>query len=205
MKLHYAEVLNPRKVCALAKYLGSPVSYVKVDLAKGAHLGPAFRKLNPNGKIPVLEDDGHVLWEADAILCHLARRAGSDLWPSDARQVEVMRWLSWNQAHFQRFAGVSYFERVIKPMFGAAPASEEKIAEATKPFRRAARVLDDHLADRPFLTGDTLSIADFSVAITLPYAEKAGLPLDDCPAILRWHDRLMQIDAWRDPWPTAAI
>ena len=204
MKLHYAEVLNPRKVCALAKHVAAPVTYVCVDLAKGAHLTPTFRALNPNGKVPVLEDHDQVLWESDAILCHLAMRTGSDLWPGDARQVDVIRWLSWNQVHFQPVAGTFYFENIIKAKFGLGPPNEAKIAAATRPFRTFARVLDDHLADRQWLVGTAPTIADFSAAATLPYAESAQLPLEDCPAIRRWHDRLNAFDAWRDPYPTAA-
>jgi glutathione S-transferase len=204
VKLHYAEVLNPRKVCALAKYVEAPVTFVHVDLAKGAHVTPAFRALNPNGRVPLLEDGENVIWEADAILCHLARRMDSDLWPGDARQVDVIRWLSWNQVHFQRFGGAFYFEHVIKAKFGTGAPDAAKIAAATSPFRTFARVLDDHLAGRAWLVGEAPTIADFSVAALLPYAEAARLPLDDCPAILRWHDRLNAFSAWRDPFPVRA-
>lgn len=204
MKLHYAEVLNPRKVCALAKHIGAEMDYVRVDLRKGAHLRPDFRALNPNAKVPVLEDGDTVLWEADAILCHLAMRVGSDIWPSDGRQVEVIRWLSWNQVHFQPLGGIFYFENVIKPMFGIGPPDQEKVAAAVTPFRRFARVLDDHLASRCWLVGEAPTISDFSLATILAYADEAQLPVGDCPAILRWHDRLNAFEAWRNPFPVLA-
>ena len=95
MKLYYAETMNPRKACAVAKYLGSPVEYVRVDLSRGEHRTPAFLAENPNGKVPVLVDGDVHLWESTAIMAHLAVKAGSDLWPADAAsQVEVLRWLS---------------------------------------------------------------------------------------------------------------
>ena len=96
-KLYYAEVLNPRKACAVARYLNSPVEFVHIDLAKGEQKTPEFLALNPNGKVPALEDGDTRLWEADAIMCHLARAAGSDLWPTDGRQTDVIRTLNASQ------------------------------------------------------------------------------------------------------------
>lgn len=83
-QLHYAETMMPRKVCALARHLGLPVTFVPVDLGAGGHLTPQFRALNANAKVPVLVDGDLVLWESDAIMMHLAIRAGSPLWPSEA-------------------------------------------------------------------------------------------------------------------------
>jgi glutathione S-transferase len=202
MRLYYAEVLNPRKVCALAKHIGAPVTYVHVDLTAGSHRTPAFRALNPNAKVPVLEDGARVLWESDAIMCHLARHVGSDVWPLDDRQVDVIRWLSWNQVHFQRAGGALYFENVIKPLFRMGLPDPVKVVAATESFQTHARVLDAHLADREWLVGDTLTVADFSVSATLPYARDAQLPLEEFPAIRRWRDRLNALEAWRHPYPT---
>ena len=92
MKLYYAETLNPRKACAVAKYLNSPVEYVRVELAKGAHKKPEYLAMNPNGKVPTLVvSEDFVIWEADAIMAYLARFAGSDLLPEGDKQIEVMR------------------------------------------------------------------------------------------------------------------
>ena len=72
MKLFYSETLNPRKACAVAKYLGAPIEYIRIDLAKGENRTPAFLAMNPDGKVPVLQDGETTLWEANAIMCHLA-------------------------------------------------------------------------------------------------------------------------------------
>ena len=72
MKLYYFETLQPRKVCATAKYLKAPVAYVYVDPLKGELRSPWYLALNPNGKVPTLTDGETSLWEADAIMCALA-------------------------------------------------------------------------------------------------------------------------------------
>ncbi|WP_211452975.1 glutathione S-transferase family protein [Collimonas antrihumi] len=201
MKLFYCETLNPRKACAVARYLQSPVEFVRVDLGKRENRTPEFLAMNPNGKVPVLQDGDKTLWESSAIMCYLSDAAEADLWPHDERQIDVMRWLSWDSQHFTRHASVLYFEYVIKPLFGLPAADAKELEEATKHFRTFAGVLNTHLADRKFLVGDGLTVADFAVAVTLPYADVAHLPLGDFPAVQRWHDRLNELPAWRQPFP----
>jgi glutathione S-transferase len=202
MKLYYAPTMNPRKVCAVAKYLGSPVDYVPVDLRRGEQRGPEFLALNPNGKVPLLIDGDLYLWESTAIMAHLAVKAGSDLWPSDAkRQVEVLRWLSWDLTHFARHGGTLYFEHHIKPMLGLGEPAPAAVAEAEGFYKRFAAVLDAHLAQHAYLVGDQLSIADFGVGVLLPWANEARLPLEGFAHIARWHEQLQALPAWRDPFP----
>jgi len=204
MKLYWSDVLAPRKVCAVAKYLQSPLDYVYLDLARGEHKTADYLALNPNGKVPTLIDGARVLWEADAILCHLAARSNSELWPQDARQIEVIRWFSWNMQHFTAYAGKLYFEYIIKARFGIGAADPAEVEPATREWCRYAAVLNTHLRDRSWLVGDALTVADFAVAVTLPYAERAHIPLHDFPAIARWHERLNELDAWREPFPEPA-
>ncbi len=91
MKLYYFETPNPRKPCAVAKYLESPVELVRIDLSKGEHQTPEYLAVNPNGKVPALLDGDLKLWESHAIMAHLAVQAGSDLWPSASQQqIEVL-------------------------------------------------------------------------------------------------------------------
>ena len=204
MKLYYSDVLAPRKTCALIKHLGLPVDFAYLHLDKGEHKEPAYLALNPNGKVPTLVDGDKVLWEADAILCYLARRAGSDLWPEGDLQAEVISWFSWNSQHFIQSGGALYFEFVIKSRFNIGPPAAAAVEKATRSFRAQARVLDNHLKNRKWLVGEKLSVADFSVAVTLPYAAKAEMPLDEFPEVRRWHDQLDALEAWREPFPRHA-
>ena len=203
MKLYYFETLNPRKACAVAKYLRSPVEFVRVDLGKGEHKQPGYLAVNPNGKVPALTDGNLRLWESNSIMAYLARAAGSDLWPDGAHQIDVLRWLSWSSEHFTRHAGALYFQNIIKPHFLKSAPDPEAVEEATGFFRQFAQVLNDHLRGRKYLVGDGLTIADFSVAVTLPYAETAKIPVGEFPEIERWHGRLNELPAWREPFPAA--
>ncbi len=202
MKLYYAETMMPRKVCAVAKMLGSDIAYVRLDLGKGEHKAPAFRAINPAAKVPALVYGDLKLFEADAICMHLAIKAGSDLWPSDpAKQVEVQRWLSFAAHELNPQTGALYFEHVIKAHFGLGPVDAEAEATAIKGTRRHLGVLDGRLATSRWLAGDTLTIADVSAAVTLPWAAKANIPIADFANVQRWHDDLSRLDGWRDPWP----
>ncbi len=204
MKLYYADLLNPRKACALARYLKSPVEFVYVAVEKGEQKRPAFLAINPNGKVPALADGDRSVWESNAIMCYLAEKAGSDMWPHDERQIDIVRWFSWDANHFSRHGGALYFEYLIKSRFGVGAPDPAAVEEALGEFRKSARVLDDHLRDRKYLVGERLSVADFAVAAALPYAEQARIPLAEFPNIQRWYDRLNELEAWRDPFPRIA-
>ncbi len=201
MQLYYSDILSSRKACAVARYLKAPVEFRYLDLAKGDQQKPAYLAVNPNGKVPTLIDGERVVWEADAVICYLAKVAGSDLWPDDLRQIDIIRWFSWNAQHFYRHAGTLYFENIVKRRFGIGEPSATAVDEAQQEFRRYAAVLTEYLENRRWLVGDGLTVADFSVAITLPYADQAAMPLREFPVVQRWLDRLNEIEAWREPFP----
>ncbi|NYT32944.1 MULTISPECIES: glutathione S-transferase family protein [Rhizobium] len=200
MKLYYCETLNPRKACAAARYLKADVEFVRVDLASGEQRSPKFLALNPNGKVPVLQDDAGTLWEANAIMCRLSDSVASDFWPHDHRQIDVLRWLSWDASHFTRHGATLWFETLIKPLFGGEP-DVAVIDDAKTSFRLHARVLDDHLANNSVAVGETLTVADFALAAALPYATSAEIPVSEFTHIQAWYERLEQLDAWRNPFP----
>jgi glutathione S-transferase len=203
MKLYYFETVNPRKACATAKYLGLSVNFVRLDVGKGEHKSAEHLARNPNGKVPVLVDGDVLLWESMAIMLYLAGKADSPLWPANdpARQAEVLRWMSWDAFHFLPRAGAFYFQHHIKALFGMGKPDQAVLDAATPGFHESAKILNDRLAQTKFVTGDTLTIADFCLAPTLPHAEEIHLPWEPYRNIRRWHDDLMAIDAWANPWP----
>ncbi|WP_241201097.1 glutathione S-transferase family protein [Lysobacter enzymogenes] len=202
MQLYYYESPNARTACAVARHVGAPVEFVRIELKRGEHRRPEFLAINPNGKVPVLVDGDTTVWESPAIAAHLAQKTGSPLWPaSPAQQVELLRWTHWGAAHFNRHAGALFFERVAKPIFGLGAPDAATVAEADKHLRHFAKVLDAHLRERPYLLGDALSTADFAVAAMLPWAQAAQLPLDGYAHLGRWSARIEALPAWRQPYP----
>tara|TARA_A100001037_G_scaffold306820_1_gene356143 strand:- start:9714 stop:10322 length:609 start_codon:yes stop_codon:yes gene_type:complete len=201
MKLYYYDTQNPWRACAVAKYLEFSVDYIHIDVSKGEHQSPEFLAINPNGKVPALVDGEAKIWESVAIMVYLAEKAGSDLWPNDERRLEILQWLLWDAAQFTRWGSILHFENRIRNRFGLGEPDTAKVDEALSNWHRFAAVLEEHLEGRTYLVADTLSIADFAVACLLPLAGPSKLPLQDYPEIQRFHDNLLEIPAWKQPFP----
>jgi glutathione S-transferase len=201
MQLYYSDILSARRACAVARYLNAPVEYIYLDLVKGDQKKPDYLAINPNGKVPTLVKGKRITWESDAVICQLSDDTGADLWPHDARQIEITCWFSWNAQHFTRAGGALYFENIVRKRFGIGAPDAAVVDRALEEFRRYARVLNDHLAGRTWIVGDSMTVADFSVAMTLPYAREAQLPLNEFHEVRRWYEQIDSIEAWRDPFP----
>ena len=206
MKIYWIKAQAPQRVLALVKHLGIDAELVEMDLMAGAMKTPEYAKLNPNMKAPTLVDGDQVLWEASAIMAYLCIKAGSDMWPAhDAgQQVEMLRWLSWNDSHWSQSVAPFYFEHVVKTTFGIGPPDTESLKSKAADFVRYAKVLDDHLQNRSYVAFERLTIADFQLASMATHWRQSHMPLESFPNIVRWIERLMRIPAWADPWPSAA-
>ena len=111
---------NAIKVIAAAHHLGIEFEPRIVDLTKGEQQKPEFVALNPNRKMPVLEEDGFVLWESNAIAQYLAaKKPEGCLLPTDPRsRADVTRWQFWDSAHWDPACATLVFERLVKKLFG---------------------------------------------------------------------------------------
>jgi glutathione S-transferase len=201
MQIYWIKAQAPLRVLALAKHLGIDAEFIHLDFKglKSAEYG----QLNPNLNAPTLVDGETVLWESSAINAYLCIKAGSDMWPAHnpAEQVEVLRWLSWNDQHWQRAIGAYYFEHIVKATFDIGAPDPTELEKALPGVEKRAPVLDAHLADREFVACGRLTIADFQLAPMARYWRESELPLERWPNIVRWLDRLMEIPAWANPWP----
>ena len=131
MKLYYFESPHPRVACAVAKYTRADVEYVRVDISRGEHRKADYLAIDPNGKVPALVDGDVTLWEVPAVICHIAAKTGSDLWPADERmRLDILRWFNWSTAHFNRHAGMIWFERTLKRPLGLGEPDEQAIDSA---------------------------------------------------------------------------
>ncbi|HLY36896.1 MAG TPA: glutathione S-transferase family protein [Candidatus Binatia bacterium] len=202
MKLHLTAP-SPRaiKVLAVLHQTGLEAQVVSVDLLGGEQLRPAFAALNPNRKMPVLEDDGFVLWESNAITQYLAAKAADErLWPSDPRrQANVSRWQCWELAHWGPACATLVFERFVKQLFGQGDPNPVEVARGEEEFHRCAEILNGQLRTHDWLAGDDATLADVSVGAWLVYVQH--YPAAPYGALLDWYARLSSIPAWRRALP----
>ena len=198
-QLYYSHHFNPRVAVAVARYLQAPVSYLRSS-PRDPRFEPTFRAINPNSLVPILVEPHRTIWETDAIACCLSEMVGSDFWRKGEQLAEMIMWLSWSAHHLNRVAGDLYFHRISRPTFSDEKCDPSVLAEAEREFKIYAAILDRQLADRSWLVGNKISYADFRVATALPFADAAGLPLNNFPHVKRWHDQLLEIDAWRTPF-----
>jgi len=199
MKLYLFPAGRANGVLSLKNYLGIDCEVQRLDFTRGDQLKPAYAKLNPNKKMPTLEDDGFVLWESNAILFYLAsKRPEKGLWPSDVKdQADVMRWLSWESGHWDaESVGMVSFEKGSKVVMSLGPADPAFIKRGEQNFARFAAVLDGHVAGKTWLLGDRLTIADFSVGGVIPNAQAMDLSIAEYPEISRWYARLSALPGW---------
>jgi glutathione S-transferase len=188
-------------VVALKNYLALDCEMRPIDLGRGDQLTPQYLALNPNKKMPTLEDGDFVLWEANAILFYMAaKQPNGGLWPSDLRgQADVLRWLAWESAHWDaESCGMVAFEKASKAVLGLGAPDPAFIARGEQNFVRFAAVLDDQLKGRTWLIGERLTIADFSIGALVPTAARLRLPLARFCEIGRWYEGLAVLPAWRD-------
>ena len=173
------EIDEPRQV--------SLVSRTDVRAADGP-----FRKLNPNGVVPVIEEDGLVLWESGAILRYLGdTRRSSVLLPQDPQAVAtVQQWLTWESATYGPSLHALFFALM------ADPRSEAAVDAARGAYLRQLQTLDDALAGRDYVAG-TFSIADIALGAMIPLSFAIGLDLKPYPGLLGWLGRLAARDAWK--------
>lgn len=204
MKLYgFPDSPNTWKVRAVIAHLGLPVEETFVDLMKGEQMAPSYLALNPTGRTPTLVDGDFALWESSAIMNYLASLKPGTLWPDDAKaRADIMRWQSWHLQHWgPQACEPLVFERLVKGFLNMGPADAAAVEKALQAFEKEARVLDAHLAKRPYLVGNDVTVADFSVVSPLVYAKEAEIPVAAYPNVQKWSAGILAMPAWRDSAP----
>jgi len=195
MKLYLVAVSgNSYKVRILLSLLKVPHELVFVDTRNKAHKKQPFLSLNPRGEVPVLEDDGVVLWDSAAILVYLARKHGGEQWLPDAPgpMAQVMQWvaLAGNEIQFS----LQYARRGVLQDRWTAGTLEQGQAMA----RVALNALELRLADHAWLALDRPTIADIACFPYVETAPEARVPLDPYPAIQAWLARCKALPGWAE-------
>jgi glutathione S-transferase len=204
MRLYYSPLSgNSRRARIAALLLHTDLELVLVDLPKGEQHQPPHRQRNPNGRVPVLEDDGFLIWESRAIMQYLCDKTPvQSLYPTDARaRADVNRWLFWDAAHFAQGVAVLTFERLIKRMSGRGEPDPAEIKRGDGLVAQFFPVLEGQLAGKTWVTQDRMTLADVSLGTTLALARLVGIDLEPYSNIRAWHGRIRELDAWRATEP----
>lgn len=200
LKLHVFPP-SPRgfKVLVVAHQLGLDYEFVFCDLTRGDQKSAAYSALNPNQRMPTLEDGDFKLWESNAILQYLATKNWeSGLLPRDERgRADVTRWQFWESTTWDPACAILIFERAVKRFFGGGAPDPAEVEKGLQRFNRAASLLDAHLKKQPYVCGDHLTLADFAIGASLTMAEPAELPLEAYGEIRRWAGKLAELPAWQ--------
>lgn len=182
--------INVQKVVWTARELGLAFERIDAGGAFGGNRTPEYLRMNPNGKIPVIDDDGFVLWESNAIVRYLAARHGAGtLWPNEPRQrADADRWMDWQATELTPAMRNAFMQLVrTAPESRSQPLIDESNA-ATEPL---LAILDGHLAGRHYLCAQQFTVADIAVGASVH--RWFGLPQRhlDRPNVRGWYRRLM--------------
>jgi glutathione S-transferase len=178
---------NSYKVRLLLAHLGIPCEMVEIDILNGESRTQEFLKINPNGRTPVLDDNGFILAESDAILAYLAK--GTKYLPDDRKKFAlILQWMFFEQYSHEPFIATSRFWLQHKP---ESPEKTALLASKHDGGRAALRIMEDHLAKSNFFAGD-YSIADIALFAYTHVAHEGGFPLDDFPKIRAWIERVKE-------------
>ena len=178
--------------------LGLPYTPVDVDLLQGAHRQPAFLALNPFGEVPVLQDGDLTLADSNAILLYLAARYGGPRWhvtdPTVAARVQ--RWLSVAAGELRFGPALARLAVLFDKPLDLAPLIERSHVLLGR--------MERHLAERPFLAGDEVTLADLANYAYTARAPEGHVSLADYPSVRAWLARIEALPGFL-PFPVMPV
>ncbi len=181
---------NPAKVSLFLEEVGLPYETIPVDTSKGEQHTPAFRAINPNGKVPAIVDTegpggrAATVFDSTAILLYLGEKTGKLLGSPEDRP-ELLSWLMFIGTGLGPFSG-----QAVHFQYAAPGGLDYAVNRYRREIERHYKVLDDRLVGRDFIVGDEFTIADISAWGWLDRAPRvmkgAADPLEAFPEIKRW-------------------
>jgi glutathione S-transferase len=166
--------------------LGLPYENVKIGTT-GDTRTPEFLRINPNGHVPVLQEDGLILWESLAINLYLARKYDKGLWPKTVEdEGRAFQWSLWAMTELEEPILTALRNRVLLPQ---EQRDAQKANDAAQRFVGPLQVLDGALAEKMYLLGDAFTVADLNVASVLMLAPLASLDLSSAANAQAWLGR----------------
>ena len=198
LKVYGTPMSRAARTLWMCRELGLPFEQVPIHFADGSAKTPEYLALNPNGRIPTLQDGDFTLYESMAINLYLARKHPGPLTPATLEdEARAWQWSFWVMTEVEKpllnvllqrlelppdSPEAKYFrQRVPKD----AKKEKESLAELDKPLG----VLDGELAKRQWLGGDRFTVTDLNVASVMAWARMAGIDLSAVPRVADWLGR----------------
>ena len=193
LKIYGADLSAPaNKVRMAANALGVEYEYIRVSIRDGENRTEEYLQMHPAGKVPVIDDNGFVLFESDAIIKYLATKQKSSLYPEEIKlRALTDQWMDFVAIHVGGAMGKVLFNRVFAS-FAKVPVDENSLNDGLKFLSRFLPVIDHQLSKARYLTSEQLSLADISLLATLDPAEIAEVDLTSYKNIVQWRNKLSQ-------------
>ena len=178
--------VNVQKVVWCADELSLDYERIEAGGRYGVVDTPEYRAMNPNALVPVIEHDGFVLWESNAIVRYLAARYGEgSLWPTAIpMRADADRWMDWQALALNPAIGPAFLQ-----LIRTAPEKRDAAAidKARVEVEKRLGVLDAHLAARDFVAGATFTMGDIPLACSVDRWFKLPLAHQSHPHVQRWY------------------
>ncbi len=164
--------------------MGIKYEEVKVDFEKGDQFKPEYLKLNPNGKIPCIVDDGFVLWESMAINKYIATKFKSELLGKTPEENALIdQWSYWSILEIQPNLYTISFQKFRVP---DGERDEKAIKKATDEASKVLKILDNQLEGNEYILGNRFTLADINVASCVLVADFAKYDYSAYKNVSRW-------------------
>ncbi len=159
IKFYFNAAPNPAKVALYLEESGLPYEPVPVDTRKGEQHAPAYTAVNPNAKVPAIDDEGTVVFDSNAILLYLAEKTDRFLPPNTpAARAQMYSWLMFIASGIGPYSGQSVHFRHFAPEPKAYAVNRYDF-EAWRHWE----ILDAHLANRRYMLGDDYTLVDMAM------------------------------------------
>jgi glutathione S-transferase len=191
----FAQSGNAYKPALMLELAAADWSPRFVDYFGGETRTRAYREINVMGEVPVLQHRGETLSQSGVILDYLAETLGRFGAKDAAQRREILRWLLFDTHKLTSYTATYRFLRAF-----VEDANEAVLAEFRKRAEVAWGILDAHLADRRYVAGDALTIADLSLCGYLFFDDEIGVDWNDYPHLRDWLSRIRDEPRWKHPY-----
>lgn len=187
--------VNVKKALWAAEELGLQYERIEAGLQFGVNNTPEYKRMNPTGLVPTIDDDGFTLWESHAIVRYLAAKHGSGtLWPIDPKaRADADRWMDWTHSFSREFQ-----RPVFWPLVRTPPEQRDNaaIAAAVKKCGEMLAVPDSILRDSNYLGGSQFTMGDIPLGCHVQLWMRLPIERPRMPGLEAWFARLCERPAY---------